>query len=62
MQNRNYRECAIEHLKQGNLCKGYIDYVLDEMEKLEKIRQIVNDPIGGKHLRYTKIVEILEQE
>jgi hypothetical protein len=42
MENRNYRECAIEHLKQGNLCKGYVDYILGEMEKLEKIRQIVS--------------------
>lgn len=43
MENRNYREYAIEHLKQGNLCKGYIDYILGEMEKLKKIKQIVNE-------------------
>lgn len=24
--DKTFRECAIEHLKQGNLCKGYIDY------------------------------------
>lgn len=40
--DKTYRECAIEHLKQGNLCKGYVDYILDEMAKLENIEQIVN--------------------
>lgn len=40
--SKTYRECAIEHLKQGNLCKGYIDYILGEIEKIEKIEQIVN--------------------
>lgn len=41
MKKMTYREYAIEYLKQGNLCKGYIDYILDEMDKLEQIEQIV---------------------
>ena len=40
---KSYRECAIDHLKANNLCKGYIDYIVDEMEKLDKIEQIVNE-------------------
>ena len=40
---KTYRECAIEHLKQGNLCKGYVDYIVGEVEKLQKIEQIVSD-------------------
>lgn len=38
--DKTYREYAIEHLKQGNLCKGYVDYIVGEVEKLEKIEQI----------------------
>lgn len=41
--SKTYRECAIEHLKQGNLCKGYVDYIVGEVEKLEKIEQIVEE-------------------
>lgn len=41
--SKTYRECAIEHLKQVNLCKGYVDYILGEVEKLEKIEQIVEE-------------------
>lgn len=40
--DKTYREYAIEHLKQGNLCKGYIDYILGEMAKLEQVEGIVN--------------------
>ena len=66
MQNRNYRECAIEHLKKGNLCKGYIDYILGEMDKLEKIKQII-DSRDGFYLYdnlppFQQIKEILEKE
>ena len=39
--DKTYREYAIEHLKQGNLCKGYTDYILGEMAKLEQIERIV---------------------
>lgn len=39
--SKTYREYAIEYLKQGNLCKGYVDYILGEMAKLEKIERIV---------------------
>ena len=60
-----YRERAIEHLKQGNLCKGYIDYFLSEMEKLEKIEQIVdkwNNDASHSFSDMCKIKGALEQE
>lgn len=41
--SKTYRECAIEHLKQYNLCKGYIDYILGEIDKLEKIEQVIKE-------------------
>ena len=64
--SKTYRECAIEHLKQGNLCKGYIDYILGEMDKLEKIEQIVkdhdNDRMPEDFWYIDKIREVLEDE
>lgn len=64
--SKTYRECAIEHLKQRNLCKGYIDYIVGEVEKLEKIEQIVNevriDKTITKALAFNKIKEVLEKE
>lgn len=40
--DKTFRECAIEHLKQGNLCKAYAEYILGEMAKLEQIEQILD--------------------
>lgn len=66
--SKTYRECAIEHLKQGNLCKGYIDYIVDEVEKIEKIEQIINCWEGTNVLpendwKYiSEIKKVLEQE
>ena len=39
----SYRELAIQYLKDNTLCKGYIDYLVGELEKLDKIEQFVND-------------------
>ena len=30
-----------------------------EVEKLEQIERVINAPMGGKHMKYNKIVEIL---
>lgn len=64
--SKTYRECAIEHLKQGNLCKGYVDYIVGEVEKLEKIEQII-DSRDGFYLYdnlppFQQIREVLEDE
>lgn len=62
---KTYREYAIEHLKQGNLCKGYVDYILDEMTKLEQIEQIIADYDGSTVSmikQFSEIQKVLEQE
>ena len=46
---------------QGTTRKA-LDIVLSDSEKLEEIKRIVDAPMGGKHERYNKIVEILKQE
>ena len=45
----SYRELAIQHLKDGNLCKGYIDYLVGEMNKLEEIKKVINEV---KNIKY----------
>lgn len=63
--SKTYRECAIEHLKQGNLCKGYVDHIVGEVEKLQKIEQIIKRTEGTLELdNYTvqQIKEILKKE
>ena len=37
-----YRQNAINHLKTHLGCVGYRDYLIAELEKIEKIEQIVN--------------------
>ena len=58
--NKTYREYAIEHLKQGNLCKGYVDYIVGEVEKLEKIEQIVKRTEGTLGLDNYTVQQIRE--
>ena len=64
--DKTYREYAIEHLKQGNLCKGYTDYILCEMAKLEQVEQIVNSRDGfflyNNLPAFQQIKEVLENE
>lgn len=63
--DKTYREYAIEHLKQGNLCKGYVDYILGEMAKLKQIEQIVNDWNNDASHSFSdmcKINEIIKRE
>lgn len=36
--------------------------LIAEKQILDKVRQIVNASMGGKHERYNKIVEILKQD
>ena len=63
--DKTYREDAIEYLKQGNLCKGYVDYILGEMAKLKQIEQIVNDwnnDASHSFRDMCKINEIIKRE
>lgn len=45
---------------QGTTRKA-LDIVLSDSEKLEEIKRVVNAPIGGKHEKYNKIIEILKR-
>ena len=38
-----YRESCIDYVKKTMRCVGYRDYVVAELEKLEKIEQIVKE-------------------
>ena len=38
-----YRQNAINHLKTHLGCVGYRDYLVSELEKLDKIEQILNN-------------------
>lgn len=63
-----YRQNAINHLKTHLGCVGYRDYLIAELEKLEKIEQVVNDwsngDIEGQDtiLAFHLIKEVLEKE
>lgn len=62
-----------EYNQKKHYCPKFCDVIRDttketqefykgEHEKLERIEQIVNAPMGGKHERYNKIKEVLEQK
>lgn len=60
-----YRQNAINHLKTHLGCVGYRDYLIAELEKLEKIEQIVNqwnDRKDADAWAYREIKEVLEKE
>ena len=59
---KTFRQYAIDYIQNRHLCKGYVDYIVSQLDKLDKIEQIVNAPMGGKHERYNKIVEVLKQD
>ena len=40
-----YYERALIALIDSDMCKGYRDYLLGELKKLEKIEQIVDDTL-----------------
>ena len=45
----SYRELAIQHLKDNTLCRGYIDYLVGEMNKLEEIKKVINEVKNTKY-------------
>ena len=61
--NKTFRQYAINYIQNRHLCKGYVDYIVAELNKLDKIEQIVNEEmqIMESDLLW-KIKEVLEQE
>lgn len=44
---KTFRQCAIDYIQNRHLCKGYVDYIVVQLEKLEKIEQIVDNCDSG---------------
>ena len=60
-----YRQNAINHLKTHLGCVGYRDYLVAELEKLDKIEQIINNYDGSTPSmikQFSEIQKVLEQE
>ena len=61
---KTFRQCAIDYIKNRPLCKGYVDYIVSQLQKLEQIEQIIERTEGTLGLdNYTvqQIREVLEQ-
>lgn len=64
--DKTYREYAIDYIKNRQLCKGYVDYIVAQLNKMEKIEQII-DSRDGFYLYdnlppFQQIKKVLEQE
>lgn len=47
---KTFRQCAIDYIQNRHLCKGYVDYIVEQLNKMERIEEIVNQElIAGKH-------------
>ena len=40
---KTYRENVIDYIQNRHLCRGYVDHIVTELEKLDKIEQIIDD-------------------
>lgn len=65
--DKTYKKLAIENFKlSDDMCRGYKDYLLDELEKLEKIEQIYNKWYSNSKIPsfdcMEQIKEVLESE
>lgn len=59
-----YREACIDYVKKTMRCVGYRDYVVSELEKLERIEQIVSDYDGSTPSivkQFSEIQKLLEK-
>ena len=61
---KTYRQCAIDYIQNRHLCKGYVDYIVSQLDKLDKIEQIVNKSYTEDEFYYVvrDIKEVLEQD
>ena len=59
---KTFRQCAIDYIKHRHLCKGYVDYIASQLEKLEKIEQIIDDCDLEAWEILEMVKEVLKQE
>lgn len=61
---KTFRQCAIDYIQNRHLCKGYVDYIVSQLDKLDKIEQIVNKSYTEDEFYYVvrDIKEVLEQD
>lgn len=62
---KTFRQCAIDYIKNRRLCKGYVDYIVAQLNKLDKIEQIVKEYDGSTLSmikQFSEIQKVLEQE
>ena len=64
--SKTFRQYAIDYIKNRHLCKGYVNYIVAQLNKLDKIEQII-DSRDGFYLYdnlppFQQIKEVLEQE
>lgn len=59
---KTFRQCAIDYIQNRHLCKGYVDYIVAQLNKLDKIEQIVEDSgnFKGERTAYDKYIKIAE--
>ena len=63
MTNKDWKEIRELRKEFIGTSKGIaLGNLIAEKQRLDKVRQIVNAPMGGKHERYNKIVEVLKQD
>lgn len=65
MKKMTYRDTCIDYVKKTMPCVGYRNYVVAELQKLERIGQIVDDCDSGMiscEQLFLNLKTILEQE
>lgn len=62
--NKTYRECAIDYIKNRHLFKQYVDYIVAQLNKLDKIEQIIADydgSIPSMIKQFSELQKVLEE-
>ncbi len=67
---KTFRQYAIDYIQNRHLCKGYVDYIVAQLNKLEQIESIVDayvtdnpkEPMYDTEDYMNSIKEVLEQE
>lgn len=59
-KTKTYREWAIDYIKNRHLCKGYVDYIVSQLQKLEQIEQIIERTEGTLGLDNYTVQQIRE--